>query len=106
MAEIKLKTLHQWRYDNHSNTVTHAGSLILKQGEPFFISQYFDGSTTKDVLLLGDGSSTVSSLLVSNKFFVRGIGAGYTLPSASDYTKGGIKIANGYGLQASSTGEA
>jgi len=53
---------------------------------------------TKNVanIVVGNGASTTSELLAEGNVFYSGIGAGYTLPLASNTVLGGVKISDTY----------
>lgn len=55
-----------------------------------------NSTTTIEALVIGDDSSSISSILQSQKGFYPGIGAGYELPTASSNTKGGLQLDDRY----------
>lgn len=96
---ITLETIHQWRTDTWENTAIPSQSRVLTKGEPFYISGYPD----YDILVIGDGISTVGALISSGSYFVKGKAAGYELPIATNGVLGGIKV--GAGLKVGASGE-
>ena len=96
---VTLKTIHQWRTDTWENTAIPSQSKVLTKGEPFYISGYPD----YDILVIGDGVTTVGGLINSGSYFVKGKAAGYELPVATNGTLGGVKV--GAGLSRGTTGD-
>lgn len=96
---VTLKTIHQWRTDTWENTAIPSQSKVLTKGEPFYISGYPD----YDILVIGDGVTTVGGLISSGSYFVKGKAAGYELPIATNGVLGGIKV--GAGLKVGASGE-
>lgn len=96
---VTLKTIHQWRTDTWENTAIPSQSKVLTKGEPFYISGYPD----YDILVIGDGVTTVGGLISGGSYFVKGKAAGYELPIATNGVLGGIKV--GAGLKVGASGE-
>lgn len=86
MSSTMLKVQNLFRTDSHTNSIAAASSLILGVAEPYYIHNYFNSSKSEyeDIICIGDGSSTLASLLTNKKYFVAGYGAGYDLPKATE----------------------
>ena len=102
---ITLKTKIRLRYDTSTEAISHS-KLVLAEGEPFYIQNYFYKGQNRNVLLIGDNTNNVDLMLASGKFFIEGAGAGYDLPIASTNTLGGIKVDKNHGIKVGSSGDA
>lgn len=104
MSLTKLKVQNLFRTDSHTNSIAAASSLILGVAEPYYIHNYFNGSEYEDIICIGDGSSTLATLLTNKKYFVAGYGAGYDLPKATESSLGGIRINPNKGIEIDGSG--
>lgn len=102
---ITLKTLTRLRYDTSAQAIPN-GALVLAKGEPFYVKGFHYKGEDRNVLLIGDNTTTVDLLLSGGKFFVEGAGAGYELPVASTNTLGGIKVDQNHGIKVGYSGDA
>lgn len=105
-TQPKLKVQNLFRTDSHDNSVAVASSLILGVAEPYYIHNYFNSSKSEyeDIICIGDGSSTLETLLLNKRYFVAGYGAGYDLPKATESSLGGIRINPNKGIEIDGSG--
>lgn len=105
-TQPKLKVQNLFRTDTHNNSIAAASSLILGVAEPYYIHNYFNTSKTEyeDIICIGDGSSTLETLLLNKRYFVAGYGAGYDLPKATESSLGGIRINPNKGIEIDGSG--
>lgn len=93
MAEPKIvKNIHiqQWNGDENYWSTQEP----LREGEIGIVTKTNTKNATK--IVVGNGISNTSQLLLGDSVFYAGIGAGYILPPASNTLLGGVKISDTY----------